>query len=219
MEYVNMTKELGKRIVKARKKLKISQAELAQKAEISKTHLGKFERGQIENISIFVIAKICNALGVSLNDLFEGIENSEESWENDDAFANALYQKRMEDACYPPGLERYRVTTLLQFLAYLPLLQPETILDSLERIDGAFKGNESYILKQINICISRIPDSPAKEYADHCARYLSRDAYLQKKEDDNQGNLVRSGYEEYHAKIKRLDSFYRHYRMMVENGI
>ncbi|MBR2890616.1 MAG: helix-turn-helix transcriptional regulator [Oscillospiraceae bacterium] len=214
-----MTKELGKRVFKVRNKLKISQAELAEKSEISKTYLGKFERGQIDNISICVITKIAHALGVTLNELFDGIEISDSSWESEDAFANALYQKKLEDACYPPEFERYRVTTLLQFLAYLPLLQPENILDSLLRIDGSFEGNESYILKQINFCVSRIPDSPAKEYANNCAQCLSRDSYLQRKRNDNQGALVGSGYEEYRAKIKQLDSFYKYYRMMVDNSI
>lgn len=208
--------ELGKRILKIRKKLNISQAELARRSELSKNYLGELERGQLTNISVSIVVRLAEALGVAVCELFEGAEDVNATWEDDDTFTNALYQKQLEDSCYPPKFAGYKVTTLLQFLAYLPLLQPEILFDSLQRIAGDFVGNEEYVLKQINYCISRTPSSPAKEYAEKCAESLARDEYLK----DGQGyGTSEEGYEEYVTKIKQLDAFYRYYRMMLENSI
>lgn len=219
MKTEEMITELGKRIRKLRKKLNISQAELSQRADLSKTYLGEFERGQRMNISISAIARIADILGVSLAELFENIEISDASWERDDAFANALYQKKLEDACYPPEFEGFPVSTLMQFLVYLPLLQPQHILDSLLRIAGSFSGDESYVLKQINFCISKIPASSAKEYADKCAERLSREEYMKYKQDIRADVELGEDYEEYLEKIKQLDTFFKCYRMMTETGV
>lgn len=211
--------ELGKRVLRIRQKLNISQSDLAQRAELSKTYLGEFERGQRTNISISVIARIADSLGVTMSELFNDIEMSDASWEDDDTFANTLYQKKLEDACYPSGFEGFPVTTLMQFLVYLPLLQPRYIIDSLLRIDGTFNGYESYVLKQINFCISKIPPSPAKEYADNCAKQLSRDVYMKSKQAGNLELDLEKGYDEYISKIKQLDTFFKCYRMMIETGV
>lgn len=219
MKTEEMIAELGRRIRKLRQKLNISQAELSQRADLSKTYLGEFERGQLTNISISAIVRIADILGVTLAELFENIEISDASWESDDAFANALYQKKLEDACYPPEFEGFPVTTLMQFLVYLPLLQPQHILDSLLRIAGAFSGDESYVLKQINFCISKIPASSAKEYADKCAERLSREEYMKYKQDIRADVELGEDYEEYLEKIKRLDTFFKCYRMMMETGV
>ena len=105
------------------------------------------------------------------------------------------------------------------YFTYLPLLQPRYIIDSLLRIDGTFNGYESYVLKQINFCISKIPPSPAKEYADNCAKQLSRDVYMNSKHAGNLEFELEKGYDEYISKIKQLDTFFKCYRMMIETGV
>ena len=210
--------ELGKRVLKLRQKLGISQADLAMRADISKTYLGEFERGQRTNISISAIARIADSLGATISELFADIEQEDLSWENDDTLTNALYQRRMEDACYPPKFEHYSVTTLMQFLVYLPLIKPQLLLDSLQRIGGSYAGYESYVMKQINFCISKIPQSPAREYADACAMSLTRDNYIRNKHGlEELNDSSATGYEAYIDRIKCMDQFIKACLIMKES--
>lgn len=219
METNRIINELGKRVLMLRRKLNISQEVLAQESGISKTYLGELERGKLNNVSILVIDGIARALGVTMGELFEDIEKSDAAWGNDDNFANAIYQKKLEDACYPAGLQGVPVTTLLQFLVYYPLIQPENLIDSIERIGGSFEGSESYVLKQINLCISRIPDSMEKKYAEQCADRLKREIYFENKKAVDGGVELEEGYKEYIERIRQIGAFYKYYRMMVDNSI
>jgi transcriptional regulator with XRE-family HTH domain len=54
---------LGKEICEARKRMKMSQAELAEKADISVTYLSKIECGY-RNFSVYTLAKISQALSL-----------------------------------------------------------------------------------------------------------------------------------------------------------
>ena len=211
----NIVIGLGKRIAKLRKKLNISQIELAQRAGVSKTYLGELERGKRTNISVHIIANIAAVLDISMSCLFSNVE---ESMDNDDLiFAQTQYEKIVEDVCYPPGLEGFSVTTLLQFLVYLPLIKPEHIIENISRIAGCFEKNEEYVLKQINQCISMIPPSYAKEYADDCANRLCKEVRKQNVylEPDIMG-LDNMCYREYLAEIKHIKNFYEAYRAMMK---
>jgi transcriptional regulator with XRE-family HTH domain len=61
--------KLGKRIKKLRTQLELSQDELARKADIPYTTLTKIETGVIKKPSVYAVAKIAEALGVSLDNL------------------------------------------------------------------------------------------------------------------------------------------------------
>jgi len=64
------TKErLGKRIQKARKNAGFTQEELAEKINISRTHMGHIEQGR-KTPSIKVVTKISKAVRVKISDLF-----------------------------------------------------------------------------------------------------------------------------------------------------
>lgn len=214
----DMVTRLGNRIRLLRTKLGMQQATLAEQAGLSKNYLGKLERGQIPNVSLAIIAGIADALGVKVFELLTNIENEDVS-EDDDALANEMYHKMLEDACYPPSIEGVNVSTLLQFLVYLPLIEPERIIDSLLRIDGGFSGQESYVLKQVNNCIGKIPPSPARDYADRCAMRLSRDEHLKDKQDHDSAFEPDDKYEQYNARIKAMETFIKCYRAMVDTGI
>jgi transcriptional regulator with XRE-family HTH domain len=67
---------LGKRIQFYRKQRQLSQATLAERANISVTFLSKIERG-IKYPTSDTISGITNGLGVELSDLFKQIEISE----------------------------------------------------------------------------------------------------------------------------------------------
>jgi len=65
----NQGNKLGKKIKKLRTDLGLSQDELARKADIPYTTLTKIETGVIKKPSVYVVAKIAKALGVSVDDL------------------------------------------------------------------------------------------------------------------------------------------------------
>jgi DNA-binding XRE family transcriptional regulator len=64
------TKErLSKRIQKLRKNMGLSQEDLAEKINISRTHMGHIEQGR-RSPSLKVMTKIAKALRVKISDLF-----------------------------------------------------------------------------------------------------------------------------------------------------
>lgn len=65
----------GENVRKYRKKLNISQEELADKANLHRTYIGMIERAE-KNITILNMEKIANALGVKIEDLLK-ISNDE----------------------------------------------------------------------------------------------------------------------------------------------
>lgn len=65
---------LGKKIQKLRKDKELSQDELARRADVPYTTLTKIEIGIIKKPSVFAIAKIAQALDISLDDLLFNCE-------------------------------------------------------------------------------------------------------------------------------------------------
>ena len=66
--------ELGSRIAFLRRSQGKSQLSLSLDAKVTKSYLSDVERGT-RNPSVMVINRICLALGVSLEELFQGIES------------------------------------------------------------------------------------------------------------------------------------------------
>ena len=67
----SQSNKLGKRIKTLRTGLELSQDELARKADIPYTTLTKIETGVIKKPSVYAVAKIADALVVSLDDLMK----------------------------------------------------------------------------------------------------------------------------------------------------
>ena len=65
-------KLIGKRIARRRHMLDMTQAELAEKADLSATYTGNVERGA--KCSIETLMKLCEALGVSPDSLLLGVD-------------------------------------------------------------------------------------------------------------------------------------------------
>lgn len=65
-------REMGKRIAKRRNVLDMTQADLAEKAELSTTYTGNVERGA--KCSIETLMKLCVALNVTLDYLLLGVD-------------------------------------------------------------------------------------------------------------------------------------------------
>ena len=60
----------GKRVRKFRKEKRLSQEQLAFKADLHRTYIGMIERAE-KNITLINIEKIANALEVEISQLFE----------------------------------------------------------------------------------------------------------------------------------------------------
>lgn len=69
MSNYDLIKSLGQRIREARQASGLSQEELAFKAGVHRTYLGLIERGN-SNITLVNYAKIVDALGISMHQLF-----------------------------------------------------------------------------------------------------------------------------------------------------
>jgi len=62
--------EFGNRVRKLRKEKKLSQEELAHRAELHRTYIGMIERAE-KNITLINIQKIANALEISIYNLLK----------------------------------------------------------------------------------------------------------------------------------------------------
>lgn len=65
-------RDLGREICKARKRQQMSQADLAEKANLSVTYISKIECGY-KNFSVFTLANISQALGLSFIQLINAV--------------------------------------------------------------------------------------------------------------------------------------------------
>lgn len=70
MELSNILKSFGNRIRELRREQGLSQEALASKCGLHRTYIGAVERGE-KNISLKNIARIAEALGVSLRELLD----------------------------------------------------------------------------------------------------------------------------------------------------
>ena len=71
---MNVNKQLGMRIKYLRSLKKWSQEDLALEAGINKNYLSDLERGS-RNPTVKVLDKIAKTLGITLEELFKGIES------------------------------------------------------------------------------------------------------------------------------------------------
>lgn len=65
--------EFGNRVRQLRKEKKLSQEELAHRADLHRTYIGMIERAE-KNITLLNIEKIANALEITLQQFFENEE-------------------------------------------------------------------------------------------------------------------------------------------------
>lgn len=68
----HILQQVGAALRSARKQAGLSQEKLALKAGVDRTYVGGIERGE-RNPSILNLARLANAIGISLSDLLEGV--------------------------------------------------------------------------------------------------------------------------------------------------
>ena len=80
-------KKLGNRIKELRKAIGLSQEKFALKIDMDRTYFATVESGK-RNISLQNIEKIARGLGVSISELFEGLEGKTNDWKRIENKAN-----------------------------------------------------------------------------------------------------------------------------------
>ena len=64
--------KIGTNIAAKRRKLNLSQEQLAELAGVSSNYMARIERGEVKNFSAINLIKIANALKVSIDELISG---------------------------------------------------------------------------------------------------------------------------------------------------
>lgn len=83
-----IVQDIGRKLRAYRRKMGMTQEELAEKAELHYTYIGQVERGE-KNLTLVSMEKILNALEVSFKELFEDIGEQTDQKEMD--FASQCY--------------------------------------------------------------------------------------------------------------------------------
>ncbi len=73
----NLSQIIAERVQFERKKLHLSQEKLAERAGIHRTYVGMIERAE-KNVTIYSLAKICGAFGITLFEFFNAKEFKDE---------------------------------------------------------------------------------------------------------------------------------------------
>lgn len=81
--------DVGRKLRNYRQKRKMTQEDLAEKAELHYTYIGQVERGE-KNLTLMSLEKILNALEVSFVELFEDVETQPKHEDAD--FAAMCYE-------------------------------------------------------------------------------------------------------------------------------
>jgi transcriptional regulator with XRE-family HTH domain len=68
----SLNKRFGKRVRELRRQKKLSQEAFAEIAELDRSYMGALERGE-QNPSLWIVARIADALGITLSELCDEI--------------------------------------------------------------------------------------------------------------------------------------------------
>ncbi len=173
--YKEVIKQFGLRVKAHREAKNMTQLNLANMAKISKSYITKIENGEAKNVGLETICMLAEALDIQIQDLiayvdveygFESDYNAYSSENLEETKEILLHSNSIFNTFYPPLYSRYKVTTLLEFILYLPLINPYYLVEKLCRIDGDIIDKEDYVCQLIDYLIKHIPDSDAKKFAD-----------------------------------------------------
>ena len=179
------TIQFGNRIAQIRREKNMTQEDLVElvgEDYISVSTLKRIESGR-GHIDMLRIIRICKALGCELQGLtgettLRGIlekaydEPGEEGEIQDRLCRQHLFYPLSTDSVLYKAMP---ITTLMQFLIYLPLMEDAEVLDALRRIEGDIFDREFYVINNLWNLYKHIPDSKAKRYADYQAAKCTYD--------------------------------------------
>ena len=102
-------KRLGKRIREERRRLNLTQAQLAEDIDISDTYMGAIERGE-RSLTLDTLVRLVNRLGVSVDYML-----SDSVTDND---ANIIEQFRQITDCQPLERKQMAINVLRTIFSY-----------------------------------------------------------------------------------------------------
>lgn len=153
---------IAENICTLRKSRKMTQEQLAEMVNLSKNTIANIESRSIkQNNTINTIESIATALGVPAYQLL--IDEDE----LDDFHSDKANAENITATYYPPVHYLYNISTLIEFLIYLPLIDHRNLYHNLiSAVAGCVFDSELYISSKIDNLVRRIPDSPEKKFAD-----------------------------------------------------
>lgn len=92
---------------------------------------------------------------------------------------------------------RYHITTLFEFLIYLPLIDSHLLFESLRRIDGNISQRFDYVFNNLEFLYNHIPDTKMRDIADE----LSKRVFMQ---DYPISETLLAEYEKYENLLSEL---------------
>ena len=211
---MNFLMKIGNKIKEMRVEQSLGQEELANSVSISPTSLRQIEKGR-QNLTIEMLRKLVeDGLHSDLAAFFAQLEQGDNVTEDaSEEKLWSLYEKQVRQSMYPPHLSHYKISSLLEFLIYLPLIEPSMLVDLLGRVQGNVIGKEDYIIGKINYVVGQITDSPAKQFADLEVQAMS--VYARGQESQPLRDEEIELYNAYIAKIENLERFMRHAELLL----
>jgi len=203
-----MNKEkIGLVIREFRKKLKLTQKELAFKSGVSQALISEIERPNANSnygLTLSSLDRIATALGVTTQNILDMSEGYYDEIGEEDILDELRANKKLMDTFYPPNYiyssgSVINCSCLLEFVIYLPLIDICNLYEGLRRLDGDIFNRETYLTDLINSAVRVIPDSLAKSYADRIYSFIQIKREGKQLEDEKE-------YIEYLEKKNDVDS-------------
>lgn len=208
------TYQIGEQIAKLRQKKGLTQEQLIEligEDKVSLSTLKRIESG-MGGFSLKRIIPICDALECEIGELIDDqIKVSLKDYYSEEGEGEVLFAAEIQRLFYPKRsdhmlFQRFPITSLLQFLIYLPLMNKDDLHTCLYCIGGSAFDREYYILSKLAYLYRTIPKGDAKDYADYMANKCTYDWFkrfitdpeLESEllEPENQEKLLR-GYNAY----------------------
>ncbi len=132
--------------------------------QISKSTLERIEKGA-EKVSVQKYVIVMRALEMNPADYMD-VETLTEACVDSTVVVNIVDSYRV---LFPPGslYLGHRIRNIADFIVYLPFFGLNDLADLIIRTAGGVVGYETYIFDKLQEMYRRIPESPAKEYADY----------------------------------------------------
>ena len=201
-----------------RREIGLTQAELAQTTGVSLKTISNLESSNIEYSfgieGLFLIAKQLHVHPAML--LIDHASNETDLDEAVKIAERDYYDRNVLKVFYPLMHTRYDFTSLLEFIIFMPLMNPMSLMEAIYAIAGSAVNYEEYIASRISKLIQEIPESLAKNYAIKEAKKIKR---IREGENVCIVNITSNlNKEEYEAYLRRLDEMNR-YREAINNSI
>lgn len=174
-ELEKWSKIIGENTLIRRKAAGLTQDELASKAGLAKGTIYNIENGKSENVTINSIISIAKALDAKTEEIIFPNGNMKFYEEEDlKTFEDEACEIMVNDyeklrTYFPPADKRHQITSMIELIIALPLIDLDEIYRILSYISGdlidADLHNPCYASEQFEREFNAVPNSPAKRFA------------------------------------------------------